>query len=251
MTDRDMIYRAILTYPAEDAPRLLYADEIADEQPERAEFIRVQCELARTVRNCPGLDLCRFRPCNWCALTRREQELHSWDVSRNKRSAWFPEWLNWTLITDARRPMTNRIALASRGFISSLTCSFADWLAHHERLFWSPGQTVECPCVGFHGFSGCDECSGTGRIPRPFTTAQPIERVRFTMAPWEIDGPMAVGRSWVGGSFTRHPDDAAAELNIWYCDRWPGVTFEMPERANYESLGFNSIPGASIPITHR
>src|SRR6185437_6835726 len=48
MTNRDMLYRAILSSPADDAPRLMYADEIADEQPERAAFIRVQCELART-----------------------------------------------------------------------------------------------------------------------------------------------------------------------------------------------------------
>ena len=52
---------AILEAPDDDAPRLVYADWLDEHgQPERAEFIRVQCELAR--RDDP-------------ALRRREAEL--------------------------------------------------------------------------------------------------------------------------------------------------------------------------------
>ena len=47
MTDDDSFLRAIGAAPADDAPRLVYADWLDDHgQPERAEFIRVQCELA-------------------------------------------------------------------------------------------------------------------------------------------------------------------------------------------------------------
>ena len=48
MTDGDAIHAKILTEPDEDVHRLAYADWL-DEQGEhaRAEFIRVQCELAR------------------------------------------------------------------------------------------------------------------------------------------------------------------------------------------------------------
>ena len=40
--------KAILANPEEDLPRLMYADEIEGSEPARAEFIRVQCELAKT-----------------------------------------------------------------------------------------------------------------------------------------------------------------------------------------------------------
>ncbi len=49
--DLTLLHGAILANPAEDAPRLLYADEL-DELREhaRAEFVRVQCELGRIQR---------------------------------------------------------------------------------------------------------------------------------------------------------------------------------------------------------
>jgi len=51
MTDADALMQAILAHPADDLPRLVYADWL-DESGEpvavaRAEFIRVQCELTR------------------------------------------------------------------------------------------------------------------------------------------------------------------------------------------------------------
>src|SRR5262245_17812978 len=54
MPDADAFLAAIRAAPADDAPRLVYADWLDDHgQPERAEFIRVQCELAR--RDDPAL----------------------------------------------------------------------------------------------------------------------------------------------------------------------------------------------------
>jgi uncharacterized protein (TIGR02996 family) len=61
MTDAPALLAAIRAAPDDDAPRLVYADWLDEHgQPERAEFIRVQCELAR--RKSP-------------ALRRREAEL--------------------------------------------------------------------------------------------------------------------------------------------------------------------------------
>ena len=48
MTDRERLLKAILDNPEEDTPRLMFADEVEADQPHRAEFIRVGCELART-----------------------------------------------------------------------------------------------------------------------------------------------------------------------------------------------------------
>jgi uncharacterized protein (TIGR02996 family) len=48
MTDAAALLAAVRQAPADDAPRLVYADWLDEHgQPERAEFIRVQCELAR------------------------------------------------------------------------------------------------------------------------------------------------------------------------------------------------------------
>jgi uncharacterized protein (TIGR02996 family) len=44
-SDGDALFRAILENPADDLPRLVYADWLEEHgQPERAEFIRLQCE---------------------------------------------------------------------------------------------------------------------------------------------------------------------------------------------------------------
>ena len=48
MTDLDALYRAILSHPDDDTPRLIYADALEDVgESKRAAFIRTQVELAR------------------------------------------------------------------------------------------------------------------------------------------------------------------------------------------------------------
>src|SRR5262245_1043172 len=48
MSDAEGLLAAIWEQPHDDTPRLIYADWLEEHgQPERAEFIRVQCELAR------------------------------------------------------------------------------------------------------------------------------------------------------------------------------------------------------------
>lgn len=369
MSDRDMLYRAILSYPGEDAPRLLYADAIEDEQPERAEFIRVQCELAKlppphrelfvtdgagnrmeglgvglipeggghysasyldrlsvddlqpgervdiytdiagktskVVRWMRGMKFVKRREDKYHLIFRRDEHSKPWEGTelRRREQEFFMQWsknhepipriavggqfgydaigMNWSLGRSLQGDFR-------RGFISSLTCSFADWLANHERLFWSPWQTVECihcpdkpgrqhnlypggwenceSCSGIgriprpftvevecpdcvrgirrvaidgpigveceHGWDvcpicdKCKHCSGTGRITQPLTTAQPIERVRFSTWPRNWPSVDSEEPTFAHG-FTRHPDDT--DKNEWYCDRWPGVIFEMPE----------------------
>jgi uncharacterized protein (TIGR02996 family) len=47
MTDGDALYRAILDQPDDDAPRLVWADWLEEHgDPERAAFVRLQCEWA-------------------------------------------------------------------------------------------------------------------------------------------------------------------------------------------------------------
>src|SRR5262245_39478643 len=60
MSPDDAFLRAILESPDDDTPRLIYADWPEDRgRPERAEFIRVQCALARLPEDdarLPGLE---------------------------------------------------------------------------------------------------------------------------------------------------------------------------------------------------
>ena len=48
MSDRDDLFRRLLAAPEDDAPRLVYADWLDEHgQPERAEFVRLQCAMDR------------------------------------------------------------------------------------------------------------------------------------------------------------------------------------------------------------
>ncbi len=66
MRTGDAFLEAVIAAPDDDAPRLLYADWLEEhDDPDRAEFIRVQCSLDRTPADDPRRQ----------ALRRREQEL--------------------------------------------------------------------------------------------------------------------------------------------------------------------------------
>lgn len=138
MTDRERLLKAILAHPDEDAPRLMYADEIEADEPERAEFIRVGCELARTEPFSPRA----------VELVRREMELWSragpdW---RNVATGAAPGsgWWRWLGVpAECYWPIdvvnheafvrldngVNRL-LVRRGFVSAVTCRAADWERH-------------------------------------------------------------------------------------------------------------------------
>lgn len=56
-TDRECLLHAVLANPDDDLPRLVFADWLNDNgEPERAEFIRIQCRLG---------DSDRLRPLTW------------------------------------------------------------------------------------------------------------------------------------------------------------------------------------------
>lgn len=59
MTDHDLLLRTVLTDPGDDAPRLVYADWHEEYgQPERAEFVRAQIELAAVDAEVESLGKC-------------------------------------------------------------------------------------------------------------------------------------------------------------------------------------------------
>lgn len=79
MTTADAILADILAHPEDDALRLIYADVIEDTQPERAEFIRVQVELANPRWRNYDLSIGKLlRPARseeWDKLSRKERDL--------------------------------------------------------------------------------------------------------------------------------------------------------------------------------
>jgi uncharacterized protein (TIGR02996 family) len=122
MTDRDSLLAAVLAAPDEDTPRLVYADacdETGDH--DRAEFVRVQVELAR-IEATP----------NWRYHTRGK--LHERYIDLLVREGELKDteaFLSWC------GRLVCRISCETeyrRGFVESVTCSSQDWLAHSAAI---------------------------------------------------------------------------------------------------------------------
>jgi uncharacterized protein (TIGR02996 family) len=110
VTHDDAFLQAIIESPDDDGPRLVYADWLEDHsEPERAEFIRVQCELARLPEDTPQ----RAR------LAAREQAL----LGEHGR-AWARPLPGWATSWEFRR-----------GFVEGVTASPEAFLAHADSLF--------------------------------------------------------------------------------------------------------------------
>src|SRR5581483_7143335 len=108
--DRAAFLRAIADHPDDDLPRLVYADWLDEHgDPARAEFIRVQCALARL----PAGDT------RAAALARREAELLTDHQA---------DWL---------RPLAGLAGGAKfrRGFVEEVTVETAVFLDRGADLF--------------------------------------------------------------------------------------------------------------------
>jgi uncharacterized protein (TIGR02996 family) len=156
---------AILASPEDDAPRLVYADWLDENgEPERAEFVRVQCELTAmswvphhnpTIAGPGGKQ--PTDPERYGYLRQRERELEK------------EHWLDWIRpfagLLGFTQPYTE-VFTFRRGFVAELRCPLAAFLGG------------ECPACGgtgdlgtLGGRIGCNVCSdtwskrGTGRAP--------------------------------------------------------------------------------------
>ncbi len=132
--------RAIIAAPDDDLPRLIFADWLDEhDDGERAEFIRVQCELARlpNALHYHAFSGKRCR-CSFCILERRERKLsicHCGPWLQRELSVPNPgPWIETGQVryTSQRKPDTEFIF--RRGFVESVTCTAADWLRHHAAI---------------------------------------------------------------------------------------------------------------------
>jgi uncharacterized protein (TIGR02996 family) len=119
MSDREAFLRAIWDRPHDDLPRLIYADWLDEHgEPERAEFIRVQCELE-------SADL---PPPRRAQLQARERDLR-WRHGRGWGDD-FPK--------DGIGPFYRGLLTFSRGFpVSEYEMSGPEFVAATDELFRS------------------------------------------------------------------------------------------------------------------
>jgi len=144
MTHADAFLAAIIAEPDDDALRLIFADYLDDHgQPERAEFIRVQCKLAKLEAQevVPVYESAVNRAAIFNAvldyqreqLRQRERELlfaANSNGTHTNRCAWFEPFRKFCLVTQERDGWEFR-----RGFVESVTLSAADFYQHAAALF--------------------------------------------------------------------------------------------------------------------
>lgn len=207
MTDREALMKAILTDPADDTARLVYADWLQEHgEDARAEFIRVQCRLAR--KQCPwcegkgtllGGAGDKSNPecdCGTAALRRRERDLFTF----YNIQTWFrdpgpvfdrhtTDVVEYKSLRETCWVMGVSACFVSRGFISGVTLDSRTFLGgpcgfcSGRGNFQTSGSYAECPrCIGPRGV-------GTGRTPgvaRDLFARHPITAVTLTdLSPWE------------------------------------------------------------------
>jgi uncharacterized protein (TIGR02996 family) len=110
MSDEQALLAAIVENPDDDLPRLIYADFIQEQgQSDRAEFIRLQCQLAQLNEDDPNRE----------KLENREQRL----LKRHQES-----WL---------KPFEGCCTKSkfSRGFVEEMTLSSSQFLFYHKWIF--------------------------------------------------------------------------------------------------------------------
>lgn len=168
-TDSDALLAAIRESPQDDAPRLIYADWLDENgQAERAEFLRVQCELAAMERR-------HYLECT--STTKRSMESNS--LRRRERELWRANWQDWfgeqhdLLFKNQAGEFGvgtfrngNGGYEFSRGFLSRVTCRMEDWVGRMcPNCDVSPGIRRYGTLDGDWIEGTCNECNGTGRIP--------------------------------------------------------------------------------------
>jgi uncharacterized protein (TIGR02996 family) len=116
MTDEDALLAAIAAAPAEDTPRLAYADWLDEhDRPVRAEFIRLQVDIARKQDALTRAELDRH-----VALFERQQEL----LDHHRAEQLGPL---------AGLPAEVKVEF-DRGFVSELTFDADHFVAHADAI---------------------------------------------------------------------------------------------------------------------
>lgn len=129
MTDESAFLATIIANPDDDAPRLVYADWMEERGDEdgvaRAEFIRVQCELAANHPAHCNHKALTGQSCRWCSLRRRERELLT-ALGYGSSPRYYP--------SSAKNDYDYCGCKLRRGFVHSVNCEWAFWQSHAAAI---------------------------------------------------------------------------------------------------------------------
>lgn len=183
MTTEDALLAAVLAAPDDDVVRLVYADWLEENgKSERAEFIRVQCELAMVPVKTFGPD-------------EGKEELRHMNLKRRERDLWMPPSAARTaVIRDLPTGFSVApeswlffppCAIIRRGFVSEVHCTLAEWCGGGEcRTCSGRGHSLREDING--DYYTCPTCRGTGEgtagtattgIGPQIVRRHPVERV--------------------------------------------------------------------------
>jgi uncharacterized protein (TIGR02996 family) len=110
---RKAFLQEIILHPDDDTPRLVYADWLDEHgDPDRAEFIRIQCELAKGVKD-----------------LERRRRLRDWQRTFNRGNG-YSVWQADEIGNNRRM-----IAVCRRGFVELVMMPARDFLLEGDSLF--------------------------------------------------------------------------------------------------------------------
>jgi uncharacterized protein (TIGR02996 family) len=125
VTDKEALLRSVLLDPAADNARLIYAEYIEEHEPERAEFVRVQVELANLGCDAePHHVTIHGEHCRPLGNNLTTCEV----LGKRAKSLWLMS-LGWSF------PFVGEYDWFSRGFVSEVRLPLAAFLAHAGALF--------------------------------------------------------------------------------------------------------------------
>jgi uncharacterized protein (TIGR02996 family) len=269
MTEQQALLAAILATPQDDLPRVVYADWLDEHgQPERAEFIRVQIELAKYAPNSAAVlyHAQQFRNghkcetgelglCTWCRLEKAERRLWQGGLQDGFREAMpaaasHPYWC-------AHRPadgnLGNNLAIVvRRGFVAEVRCPLADWVGgncpacvlHPTNQFRRNRRGNGSP------WEPCEKCGGTAERPGigpAVVAAHPVERVVLSdREPVEYLDILNVPLGW---SWSRSHTMAGAATVGPRVNTLPAAVFDLlPTPKRHPSQAYHDSPDRDAAV---
>lgn len=197
----------IVTHPEEDAPRLIFADWLDENgDPDRAEFIRVQCEMARLPACGHRIRTANLESCRRCNLGSLSWDILFSDLSTNYWHVWaapLPGLLGVGL--DYGGTLEGLPWAFRRGFVEAVTLTAEAWLAHERDLraaFPLRGVTLTTPLsIGVLGGPLVLAVSG-GRPGCKVMRFLAVEKDTPEHLDRHNGPPYVCGRLWPGIRFT-------------------------------------------------
>ena len=159
--DERALIQAVIAAPDDDTPRMVYADWLDEHgRPERAEFIRVDCELARLADNEPG------RQARAEALWERRVEL----IEAHYRT--------WEAETKAGLPPNRQTSVVfRRGMPAEVICTVKYFAESADAILRiGPIELVHFQRPSPRGLAELAKVPGFARVPGVWLSADGLSR---------------------------------------------------------------------------